>query len=251
MDKMIKLGVNIDHVATLRQARKTIYPDPLQAAMEAELAGADAITLHLREDRRHIQERDVEMLRRMLTTRMNLEMAATDEMLTFARRLRPHECCLVPERRQELTTEGGLDVVNLRSQLTDVCAQLSEVGVRVSLFIDPVEAQIESAFKCGAPVVEIHTGHYAEAVDRLRQQNELVRIERAVQAARELRLQVNAGHGLHYHNVQDIAALPGITELNIGHAIVARAIFVGFREAVREMKRLIVLAETPAGSESV
>jgi len=246
---MIKLGVNIDHIATLRQARRTLYPDPIQAAITAEQAGADAITLHLREDRRHIQDRDVDIIRSVLQTRMNLEMAATDEMIEIARRVRPQDCCLVPERRQELTTEGGLDVVGQRSRLTDVCAALAEAGVRVSLFVDPVESQIEAAFKVGAPVIEIHTGQYADAVDAQRQAEELVRIEQAVRAGRELKLQVNAGHGLHYHNVGAVAAIPEVAELNIGHAIVARAVFTGLAEAVREMKRLMNDAATgrPSG----
>lgn len=235
---MIKLGVNIDHVATLRQARGTRYPDPVQAAIEAEQAGADAITLHLREDRRHIQERDVEVLRRTLTTRMNLEMAATDDMVRYALQIRPADCCLVPERRQELTTEGGLDVASREKELTNTCRQLAAAGVRVSLFIDADPAQIESAARTGAAAIEIHTGHYAESTgDHWR--SELARIEQAVDRGRDLGLQVNAGHGLHYHNVQAIAAIPGIAELNIGHAIIARAVFSGLQESVREMKRLM------------
>jgi pyridoxine 5-phosphate synthase len=235
---MIKLGVNIDHIATLRQARGTRYPDPVQAALDAEQAGADSITLHLREDRRHIQERDVEILRQVLATRMNLEMAATDEMVAYATRICPEDCCLVPERRQELTTEGGLDVSGQEQRLTTVCRRLADAGVRVSLFVDADPAQIEASARAGAPSIEIHTGQYAEASgDRWRE--ELARIEQAVGLGRELGLQVNAGHGLHYHNVQAIAALPGIAELNIGHAIVARALFTGFQEAVREMKRLM------------
>ncbi|MEK6551310.1 MAG: pyridoxine 5'-phosphate synthase [Pseudomonadota bacterium] len=237
---MIRLGVNIDHVATLRQARHTRYPDPVQAAREAEQAGADAITLHLREDRRHIQERDVEILRQTLLTRMNLEMAATDDMASYAGRIRPEDCCLVPERREELTTEGGLDVRSQEKRLTTVCRQLADAGIRVSLFIDADPGQIEAAARTGAPVIEIHTGHYADAEgDAWR--SELTRIERAVQQGLALGLQVNAGHGLNYHNVQSIAAIPGISELNIGHAIVARAIFTGLGEAVREMKRLMIL----------
>jgi pyridoxine 5-phosphate synthase len=235
---MIKLGVNIDHVATLRQARGTRYPDPVQAALEAEQAGADAITLHLREDRRHIQERDVEILGQALATRMNLEMAATDEMVRYAVRVRPADCCLVPERRQELTTEGGLDVASQETRLTAVCRQLADTGVRVSLFIDPDPDQIEAAARTGSPVIEIHTGRYADASgDAWR--DELARIQQAVEQGLDLGLQVNAGHGLHYHNVQAIAAIPGIAELNIGHAIVSRALFTGFQEAVREMKRLM------------
>lgn len=239
---MIKLGVNIDHVATLRQARRTLYPDPVQAASEAERAGADAITLHLREDRRHIQERDVEILRGTLQTRMNLEMAATDAMIAIARRIRPADCCLVPERREELTTEGGLDVRGSRARIADCCARLADAGIRVSLFIDPDPAQIEAAAAVKAPVIEIHTGHYADAPDGTRAAEELSRIARAVQQGLDLGLQVNAGHGLNYHNVQPIAALAGVSELNIGHAIVARALFTGLAEAVREMKRLMIEA---------
>jgi len=236
--------VNIDHVATLRQARGTRYPDPIQAALEAEQAGADAITLHLREDRRHIQDQDVETLRRVIQTRMNLEMAVTDDMVAFACRLRPQECCLVPERRQELTTEGGLDVVSGVKKISDACRRLAEAGVRVSLFVDADPGQIAAASRTGAPVIEIHTGRYADAGSDAARQEELVRIEQAVQQALDLKLHVNAGHGLNYHNVQAIAAIPGIMELNIGHAIVARALFTGMREAVREMKRLMTEAAT-------
>lgn len=236
---MIRLGVNIDHVATLRQARGTLFPDPVQAAIEAEQAGANAITLHLREDRRHIQERDVELLSRILQTRMNLEMAVTEEMLAYTERLRPADCCLVPERRQELTTEGGLDVVLHEKKISAACKRLAEVGVRVSLFVDAEPAQIDAALRCGAPVIEIHTGHFADIANADERGNELARIELGVQQGFDLGLQVNAGHGLNYHNVQAIAAIPGIAELNIGHAIVARAIFSGLQEAVREMKRLI------------
>jgi pyridoxine 5-phosphate synthase len=236
---MIGLGVNIDHVATLRQARGTTYPDPVQAAIEAEQAGADAITAHLREDRRHIRDRDVELIRRAVTTRLNLEMAVTDEMIEIARRIRPHDCCLVPERRQELTTEGGLDVVRHRKRIKDACARLAEAGVRVSLFVDANPGQIEASAECGAPLIEIHTGHYAEAANEEQRAAELARIERAIARGLDLKLQVNAGHGLHYQNVQTIAALPGVSELNVGHAIVARAVFIGLGPAVREMKRLM------------
>lgn len=239
---MIKLGVNIDHVATLRQARGTLYPDPIQAAIEAEQAGADSITLHLREDRRHIQDRDVETLRKIIQTRMNLEMAVADEIVAFAQRIRPQDCCLVPERRQELTTEGGLDVVLGKKKITEVCRRLAEAEVRVSLFVDADTKQIEAAAQTGAPVIEIHTGHYADMTTDAARRVELVRIEQAVQQGLDLKLQVNAGHGLNYHNVQSIAAIPGISELNIGHAIVARALFTGLREAVREMKRLMTEA---------
>jgi pyridoxine 5-phosphate synthase len=236
---LIKLGVNIDHVATLRQARGTRYPDPIQAAREAEQAGADAITLHLREDRRHIQDRDVEMLRHLLQTRMNLEMAVTDDIVAFACRLRPQDCCLVPERRQELTTEGGLDVVGGFKKITANCVRLADAGVRVSLFVDADPDQIEAAAKTGVPAIEIHTGRYADAATDEARRQELVRIEQAVQQGLEHKLLVNAGHGLNYHNVQAIAAIPGISDLNIGHAIIARALFTGMQEAVREMKRLM------------
>jgi pyridoxine 5-phosphate synthase len=236
---LIKLGVNIDHVATLRQARGTRYPDPVQAALEAEQAGADAITLHLREDRRHIQDQDVEMLRRLIQTRMNLEMAVADDIVAFACRIRPHECCLVPERRQELTTEGGLDVVGGFKKIAEACTRLADAGIRVSLFVDAEPDQIEAAARTGAPVIEIHTGRYAETESGAAGRQELVRIEQAVQQGLGLKLQVNAGHGLNYHNVQAVAAIPGISELNIGHAIIARALFTGLPEAVREMKRLM------------
>jgi len=239
---MIRLGVNIDHVATLRQARGTRYPDPVQAAIEAEQAGADAVTFHLREDRRHIQERDVELLKGVLQTRMNLEMAVTDAMVEFAVRMRPEECCLVPERRAELTTEGGLDVVSHQTRIAAACARLADAGVRASLFVDAELPQIEAAARAGAPVIEIHTGHYADAQTGQERIDELGRIELAVDRGRSLGLQVNAGHGLNYHNVQEIAAITEIAELNIGHAIVGRALFVGFQEAVREMKRLMLEA---------
>lgn len=240
----ILLGVNIDHVATLRQARGTRYPDPVQAAIEAEQAGADSITLHLREDRRHIQDRDVEMLKTILQTRMNLEMAVTEEMLTIAERIQPAECCLVPERREELTTEGGLDVVGQLDRIKDACDRLAVAGVRVSLFIDADPDQINAAAEIGAPVIEIHTGHYADAETPVQSQEELARIVHAVELGTNLGLHVNAGHGIHYHNVDAIAAIPGIRELNIGHAIIARAVFTGLQEAVREMKRLMREAQT-------
>jgi pyridoxine 5-phosphate synthase len=236
---LIKLGVNIDHVATLRQARRTRYPDPIQAAREAEQAGADSITLHLREDRRHIQDRDVEILRQLLQTRMNLEMAVTDDIVAFACRIRPQDCCFVPERRQELTTEGGLDVVGGFKKITANCVRLADAGVQVSLFVDADPDQIEAAAKTGAPAIEIHTGRYADAETDEARRQELVRIEQAVQQGLALKLLVNAGHGLNYHNVQAIAAIPGISDLNIGHAIIARALFTGMQEAVREMKRLM------------
>ena len=242
--KPILLGVNIDHIATLRQARGTRYPDPVQAAIEAEQAGADAITLHLREDRRHIQDRDVEMLKSILQTRMNLEMAVTEEMLTIAERIQPADCCLVPERREELTTEGGLDVVGQLDRIREACERLSNAGTRVSLFIDADPAQIEAAAEAGAPVVEIHTGHFADAATPSQAQSELARVVHAVELGINAGLHVNAGHGLHYHNVDAIAAIPGIRELNIGHAIVARAVFTGLQEAVREMKRLMREAQS-------
>ena len=238
----ILLGVNIDHVATLRQARGTRYPDPIQAAIEAETAGADSITLHLREDRRHIQERDVEMLKGILLTRMNLEMAVTDEMLAIAERIRPADCCLVPERREELTTEGGLDVAGQQDRLGEACTRLAAAGIRVSLFIDADPAQVRASAAAGAPCIEIHTGHYADAADAAARQAEYRRIVAAVELGSELGLQVNAGHGLNYQNVMPIAALAQVRELNIGHAIVARALFTGLRESVAEMKRLMVAA---------
>jgi pyridoxine 5-phosphate synthase len=239
---MIKLGVNIDHVATLRQARGTPYPSPVQAALMAESAGADSITLHLREDRRHIQDEDVRMLRRLLATRMNLEMAVTEEMIEIALAVRPQDVCLVPERRQELTTEGGLDVVAQFDRVAEACRRLAAAGIRVSLFIDAETAQLEAARRAGAPVVEIHTGRYAEARTDADAAAELERIRQAVRAGLDLGLQVNAGHGLNYHNVQAIAGIPGVAELNIGHAIVAQALFVGWERAVAEMKRLMVEA---------
>ena len=237
---MIELGVNIDHVATLRQARGTRYPDPVQAAVEAEQAGADAITVHLREDRRHIQERDIELLMQIVQTRVNLEMAPTSEMIELACRIRSPDCCLVPERRQELTTEGGLDVAGQRQSIEDACRRLGAAGVRVSLFVDADISQIDAAAQCGAPAIEIHTGQYANAPDGARRRKELIRVEQAVRHGLQLKMNVNAGHGLNYHNVQSIAGVPGITELNIGHAIVARAVFSGLAQAVHEMKRLIV-----------
>jgi len=242
---MIELGVNIDHVATLRQARGTRYPSPVQAALIAETAGADAITLHLREDRRHIQDTDVVLLRDLLTTRMNLESAVTEEMLAFALRVKPHDVCLVPEKRLELTTEGGLDVAGQLDRVTRACDRLSAAGIRVSLFIDPERTQVEAARQAGAPVVEIHTGTYADAQAASAVETELERVRDAAAYASGIGLKVNAGHGLHYHNVHAIAAIPQITELNIGHAIVAHALFVGFAEAVREMKALMQQARRP------
>jgi len=241
---MIRLGVNIDHIATLRQQRGTRYPSPVQAALLAESAGADLITLHLREDRRHIQDADVHILRGLLQTRMNLEMAITDEMLAIAVQVRPHDACLVPERRQELTTEGGLDVAGQFEQVKHACRTLAAAGVRVSLFIDAEDRQLQAAVEAGAPVVELHTGRFADAESETEAAHELERLRAAVAAGNALGLSVNAGHGLHYHNVQAVAALPGIEELNIGHAIVAQALFVGWENAVREMKRLMLEART-------
>lgn len=238
----ILLGVNIDHIATLRQARGTRYPDPVQAAYLAEEAGADGITVHLREDRRHIQERDVLLLADVLNTRMNLEMAVTEDMIALAERVRPDHVCLVPEKREELTTEGGLDVIGGRERIANACERLSAAGCEVSLFIDPEPEQIRAALEVGAPVVELHTGAYAEARgSAIRIEHE--RIAAAAELACELGLIVNAGHGLHYHNVEAIAAIPGLNELNIGHAIIARALFVGLKEAVAEMKRLIIAGQ--------
>ena len=239
---VLKLGVNIDHVATLRQARGTRYPSPVQAALLAESAGADSITLHLREDRRHIQDADVHILRELLQTKMNLEMAVTDEMLAIALQVKPQDVCLVPERREELTTEGGLDVAGQFAAVQAACHALAKAGIRVSLFIDADAQQLEAAKAAGAPVVEIHTGRYADATMPEETQRELQRVHLAVEKGLSLGLAVNAGHGLHYHNVQAIAALPGVEELNIGHAIVAQAVFVGWENAVREMKRLMLEA---------
>lgn len=240
----ILLGVNIDHVATLRQARGTQYPDPVEAALEAEHAGADSITLHLREDRRHIQERDVERLKSKLHTRMNLEMAVTDVMLIFSERIKPEECCLVPERREELTTEGGLDVAGQLERISVACARLKQAGTRASLFIDAEPQQVDAAVRAGAPVIELHTGHYANAPDAKSRSVELQRIISAAQQAKQSGLQVNAGHGLNYENVGAIAAISEISELNIGHFIIAQALFSGLRESVREMKRLMQAART-------
>ena len=241
---MIRLGVNIDHVATIRQARGTRYPNVVHAALLAEQAGADVITLHLREDRRHIQDADVHMLRGLLTTRMNLEMAVTEEMIGIALQVRPQDVCLVPERREELTTEGGLDVVRYFDRVQNACQRLAEAGIRVSLFIDPEPTQLDASMAAGAPVVELHTGCFADAQNEAASARELARIERAVVHGVSLGLAVNAGHGLHYHNVQQVAAIPGVQELNIGHAIVAHAIFVGWESAVREMKALMLAART-------
>lgn len=236
----IDLGVNIDHVATLRNARGTVYPDPLQAALLAEQAGADVITLHLREDRRHIKDADVIAIRPQLTTRMNLEAAVTAEMIDFACQINPQDVCLVPERREEVTTEGGLDVVRFFSQVRAAVQQLQQQHIRVSLFIDADSEQITAAAETGATVIELHTGRYADAVGDVLLKLELERIRQGVLAGVKAGLKVNAGHGLHYTNVQAIAAIPDIAELNIGHAIVAHAVFVGWENAVREMKAIMV-----------
>nr|CRH05381.1 pyridoxal phosphate biosynthetic protein PdxJ (PNP synthase) [Candidatus Magnetococcus massalia] len=236
---MIKLGVNIDHVATLRQARGERYPDPLDAAFVAERAGADGITVHLREDRRHIQERDVEMLLNTVETKVNLEMAATDEMVAKAIAWKPQDVCLVPEKRHELTTEGGLDVIANQAHLKEVVAKLHEAGIAVSLFIDPDLGQISTASAVGARVIELHTGCYANAKDEAAQRKQLELLQKATHQATMNGMTVNAGHGLTYHNVQPIAAIAEINELNIGHAIVARAVIDGMDHAVREMKRLM------------
>ena len=233
------LGVNIDHVATLRQARGTAYPSPLEAALAAEDAGADYITLHLREDRRHIQDRDVVEMRRALRTKMNLEAAVAPEMIAFARRVRPHDVCLVPERRAELTTEGGLDVASALKRVERACRDLGAAGIRVSLFIDADRKQVDAAVAAGAPVVELHTGHYADARGAGSRRRALERIRAAAEYAAGKGLRVNAGHGLNYENVGPIAAIASIRELNIGHAIIARAVFVGISQAVREMKALL------------
>jgi pyridoxine 5-phosphate synthase len=235
---MIALGVNIDHVATLRQARRGRYPDPVYAALVAEEAGADSITLHLREDRRHIQDRDVTAMRGALQTRMNLEMAVTDEMIGIAQKVLPQDCCLVPESRQEVTTEGGLNVLGQASRIGDAVRALGGSGIRVSLFIDPDPEQIEAAQRSGAPVIELHTGTYADSTGAARAR-EFERMQSAARFAARLGLIVNAGHGLNYHNVEPIAAIPEIIELNIGHAIVARSIVDGLAKAVRDMKQLM------------
>lgn len=240
MDKqLILLGVNIDHVATLRQVRGTRYPEPVQAALIAEQAGADGITAHLREDRRHIQDRDIYLLRDMLHTRLNLEMAVTDAMLAFAAKIRPQACCLVPERREELTTEGGLDVAGAADKMREACLQLADADIEVSLFIDPDFRQIDAAVKAGAPVVELHTGRYADALTNADQQAELQRIRAAAAYAFGAGLQVNAGHGLNLANVEAICRIEQIVELNIGHSLIAQALFSGLDQAVRDMKRVM------------
>lgn len=236
------LGVNIDHVATLRQARGTTYPDPVFAALQAEEAGADKITLHLREDRRHIQPRDVTLMKGMLQTAMNLEMAVTEEMIAFAETIAPEHVCFVPEKREELTTEGGLDVLSNHDAIAGAVDRMRTVGSEVSLFIDPDLCQIEAATSVGAPAIELHTGRYAEATNEADREQELARIRQAAVHAKQMNLIVNAGHGLHYHNVKPIAAIEEIRELNIGHAIIARAIFVGLKDAVKCMRELMLEA---------
>lgn len=237
---MLKLGVNIDHVATIRQARGTKYPSVVQAALRAEQSGADSITLHLREDRRHMQDADIFALRPLLQTKMNLECAVTDEMLDIAIKVAPQDVCLVPERREERTTEGGLDVVGQFDKVQHAVEKLSDAGIRVSLFIAPEVDQIDASVKAGAPVVELHTGNYADAENDTAQLEELRRVAYALNHAKAAGLVVNAGHGLHYHNTHAVAKLPGFEELNIGHAIVAHALFVGWDNAVKEMKQLMM-----------
>ncbi|ERT14854.1 pyridoxine 5'-phosphate synthase [Photorhabdus temperata] len=232
----VLLGINIDHIATVRNARGTVYPDPIQAAFIAEQAGADGITIHLREDRRHITDRDVELLNETIQTRMNLEMAVTDEMVDIACHFKPKFCCLVPEKRREVTTEGGLDVIGQKDKVVEAIKRLSDAGILVSLFIDADHQQIDAASEVGAPFIEIHTGAYADAEDEIEQEKEFQRIKEAVTYAAGKGLKVNAGHGLTYHNVQRIAALPEIYELNIGHAIIGRAVFSGLAAAVADMK---------------
>ncbi|WP_163370669.1 pyridoxine 5'-phosphate synthase [Endozoicomonas acroporae] len=242
----ILLGVNIDHIATIRQARGIRYPDPVQAAIEAEEAGADGITLHLREDRRHIQDHDVFRIREALQTRMNLEMAVTDEMVGIAEKLKPEHVCMVPEKREEVTTEGGLDVKGLFDSVAPACERLGKQGIEVSLFIDPDLDQIEAAVRAGAPAIELHTGAYAEASTAEAMQDELDRLRNAVVFGLEQGLIVNAGHGLNYQNVEPVALIAGINELNIGHSIIARALFTGLKPAVREMKALMLAAARTA-----
>ncbi len=237
--QIILLGVNIDHIATIRQARGTSYPEPIQAALIAEQAGADGITAHLREDRRHIQDRDIFLLKEMMHTRLNMEMAVTDEMVGIATELKPYACCLVPEKREELTTEGGLDITGNFSKIQWACQILADAGIEVSLFIDPIEAQIDAAVKAGAPVVEFHTGRYAEAKNSIIQSAELERIRQAARLAHSAGLQANAGHGLNFYNVEAICAIPEIVELNIGHSIVAQALFSGLAQTVKDLKQIM------------
>ena len=240
----ILLGVNVDHIATLRQARGTNYPDPVHAAAVAEHAGADGITIHLREDRRHILDRDVYLMKETLQTRMNLEMAVTDEMLDIACKTKPAFCCLVPEKREELTTEGGLDVAGQLDKISAAVARLSDSGIQTSLFIDADKKQIDASLAAKAPYIEIHTGHYADATTEAEQLQELAKLTEAIHYADSIGLKVNAGHGLTYFNVKPIAAIPEIIELNIGHAIIARAAIDGLEKAVRDMKQLMLSARS-------
>ncbi len=242
MKQPIYLGVNVDHVATVRQARGGLYPDPVHAALQAEIAGADGITMHLREDRRHIQDHDIERYAASTQSKLNLEIAATEQMLNIAKKIKPHDVCVVPEKREELTTEGGLDVVGQQNKLAEFCGELHEAGIFASLFIDPDEAQIEAAARVGAPVIELHTGRYADAKNDTERAAELASIVSASDYAYSLGLLVNAGHGLQFNNVQRIAEIESINELNVGHSLVARAMFTGLPDAVREMKRLMVEA---------
>jgi pyridoxine 5-phosphate synthase len=242
---MARLGVNIDHVATVRQARRTIEPDPVWAAVEAQLGGADGITFHLREDRRHINDRDARLLKETVTVKLNMEMSIAPDIVAIALDLKPDQCTLVPERREELTTEGGLDVAAQAARLGRLVERMHEAGIRVSMFIDADPEQIEASRRIGADAIEIHTGRYADAADRAAREEEIGRIRSAVSRGNDIGLRVNAGHGLHYHNVRPIAAMAGIAELNIGHAIVARGLFSGLGEAVAEMKRL--MTEAAAG----
>ncbi len=237
--KPILLGVNVDHIATIRQARGTLYPEVIQAALLAEQHGADSITAHLREDRRHIQDRDILLLQEMLHTRLNMEMAVTDAMVNLAVKVRPSACCLVPEKREELTTEGGLEVAGSVGRIKSACDRLAAAGIEVSLFIAPDVAQIDAAKAAGAPVVELHTGCYADAASPTESEQELEKLRQAAHYADSIGLQVNAGHGLHYHNVQAICRIPQIVELNIGHAIVAQALFSGLGQAVRDLKYIM------------
>lgn len=245
----ILLGVNIDHIATIRQARGTRYPELIQAALIVEQSGADGITAHLREDRRHIQDRDIYLLNDMIHTRLNMEMAVTDEMLTIATKVKPAACCLVPEKRAELTTEGGLDVVGNQHRMQDACQQLASVDIEVSLFIAPDYKQIDAAKTVGAPVVELHTGCYAEAKTLTERNLELVRIRQAANYANGLGLQVNAGHGLHFHNVVAICQIPEVVELNIGHSIIAQALFSGLAQSVRDLKNIMTTARAELNND--
>ncbi len=244
--KHILLGVNIDHIATLRQARGTAYPEPVQAALVAEQAGADGITAHLREDRRHMQDRDLILLKELIHTRLNMEMGVTDEMLAIALKIQPYACCLVPEKREELTTEGGLDVAGNLKRMQWACDSLNNTGIEVSLFIDPELAQIDAAVKVGASVVELHTGCYADAKNPLQQRDELERLKAAALYANSAGLQVNAGHGLNFYNVAAICAIPEIVELNIGHAIISQALFSGLAQSVKDLKHIMRQARAEA-----